>query len=255
MLLSACSAIALAALAASVAEAQDAAPSSGQVETQPTPSPPAPERNDERIVVIGNRAIIASLQDLEPEQVYDEDAVDSYAVSTLSELLDQIRSENGDDQASFLVNGVPVQDLGDVADLPVEAVAKIEALPRGAAQRIGGAAGQRAFNIVLKPSLESSTLTASRETATEGGWSNTRGEALFTSIKGQDRINVTLRAAQSGTLFESERDFTRGTRPFRIPRSVPSFLFRARRSTRRSTRCSAGRCLSSRCRAGTRCRR
>jgi hypothetical protein len=191
------------------AHAQERSPVSG--EGQPGPAqedaPPPPRSSDDQIVVIGNRAIIASLQDMEPEQVIDEDAVDSYAASTLGEIIDEVRSENGDDQASYLVNGVPVQDLGDIADLPVEAIAKIETLPRGAAQRIGGAAGQRAYNIVLKPALNNATLTASREAATEGGWRNDRGEALFTSIKGQDRVNVTLRGAQSGTLFESERDF------------------------------------------------
>jgi hypothetical protein len=201
----ACSALALLA-PLTIAAAQDAPAPQAQAASEPTPAPQAAS-GDEQIVVIGDRAIIASLRNLEPEQVIDEDAVDSYAVSTVSELLDQVRAENGDDQPSYLVNGVPVQDLGDVADLPVEAVAKIEALPRGAAQRIGGGAGQRAYNIVLKPSLDSATLTASRETATEGGWSNTRGEALFTSIKGPDRINIALRGAQSGTLFESERDF------------------------------------------------
>ncbi len=213
-LLSACAAIAITAAPGSSAVAQDA-PVVAQSSTplpDVSPAPPA-KPFDEQIIVIGNRAIIASLQDLEPEQVIDEDDANSYAVSTVGELLDEVRGENGDEQASYLVNGVPVQDISDIADFPVEAVAKIEALPRGAAQRIGGAAGQRAYNIVLKPSIDTATLTASREAATEGGWRNDRGEALFTSIKGQDRINVTLRAAQSGTLFESERDF--------IPRDEP----------------------------------
>jgi hypothetical protein len=208
LLMSACSIAALAAPSIAVAQAQDTPTAANQGQPAPPENgPPAPAPSDDQIVVIGNRAIIASLKDVGPEQVIDEDAVDSYAVSTLSELLDEVRSENGDDEASYLLNGVPVKDLGDVADLPVEAVARIETLPRGAAQRIGGGAGQRAYNIVLRPSLESATLTASRESATEGGWSNNRGEALFTSIKGQDRINVTLRGAQSGTLFEAERDF------------------------------------------------
>ena len=121
---------------------------------------PAPQRaqdsddNDEnRIVVIGDRTIIASLQDLPTEQTYDEDSIDSYAVSTVGELLDEVRSENGDAEPAILVNGQPVSDLDDIADLPVEAVSRIEALPRGAAQRVGGAAGQRAYNIVLRPSV------------------------------------------------------------------------------------------------------
>ncbi|WP_313802250.1 hypothetical protein [Sphingobium sp.] len=54
--------------------------------------------------------------------------------------------------------------------------------------------------------------------ATEGSWSNSKGEALLTYIKGQDRINLTIRGSQSANLFESERDFV--PRQEAIPYSV-----------------------------------
>lgn len=175
------------------------------------PSPPAqpepdPEIDESRIIVIGNRAIVASLQDIEPEQVYSEGDVASYAVSTIGELLDEIRSENGDEDPTILVNGQRVADLGGISDLPVEAIAGIEQLPRGAGQRVGGAAGQRAYNIVLRRSVQSVTGTASHELATEGDWGNTKAEMLLTYIQGQDRLNITLRGADSDPLFESDRD-------------------------------------------------
>ena len=181
---------------------------------QPTPAPTAPtaqdggERAPRDIIVVGNRAIIASLKDIPVEQTYDEDDVASYDVSTVGEVLDEIRGENGDDQPSLLVNGRPVTDPGDIADLPAEAIARVEALPRGAAQRIGGGPGQRAYNVVLKRDVKSATLTGSGEFATEGGWHNYKGEGLLTYVKGQDRVNLTVRGSDSGNLFESERDYT-----------------------------------------------
>lgn len=175
---------------------------------QPAPAPNSAEdaQDENRIVVIGNRAIVAPLQDLDPEQTYNEDDVASYAVSTVGELIEEIRNENGDDQPSVLVNGQPVRDLGDVADLPVEAIARIEQLPRGAGQRIGGGAGQRAYNIVLQSSVKSLTATVSQEAATEGHWGNSKGEGILTYIRGQDRLNLTLRGADSNALFEADRD-------------------------------------------------
>ncbi len=164
------------------------------------------ELTDENVIIVtGNRVIIASPQDIPVEQSYDEDFIASYAVSTVGELLDEIRAENGDRELSILVNGRPMVDAGDIAGLPVEALARIEALPRGAAQQIGGTAGQRAYNIILKPSVRSATFTGSEEFATEGGWTGTKGEALFTYIKGLDRLNLTIRGADSGSLFEAER--------------------------------------------------
>jgi iron complex outermembrane recepter protein len=188
-----------------------AASANAWAQEAPQSEPPAqpesePSANEDRIIVIGNRAIVASLQDVEPEQTYDEDAVASYAVSTVGELLDEIRDENGDQEPVVLVNGQPVSDLGDIADFPVEAIARIEQLPRGAAQRVGGAAGQRAYNVVLRPSVESATATLSREFATEGDWANSKGEVILTYVEGQDRLNLTFRGADSDPLFESERD-------------------------------------------------
>lgn len=167
--------------------------------------PPTSDRNT--IVVIGNRAIIVSLKDVPVESSYDEDAVASYGANSVGEVLDQVRQENGDEDPSFLVNGRPVRSPDDLASLPAEAITRIEVLPKGSATRVGGQPGQRAYNVVLRRSMKNVTLTASREEATEGGWSNTRGEAVFTYINGQDRLNLSVRGAQSSPLLESERDF------------------------------------------------
>ncbi|MET0373137.1 MAG: hypothetical protein ABW128_02640, partial [Rhizorhabdus sp.] len=193
-----------------VALGAGSATAAGAQEPQAAPQPePAgkPDPDEARqSVVIGNRAIIASLKDVEVERSYDADDVSSYDVSTVGEALDAIRAENGDEDPAILVNGQPVRDVGDIADLPAEAVQRIEALPRGAASRIGGAGSQRAYNIVLKPSVQSATVTLSREVATEGEWGESRGEALLTYVEKQDRVNVTFRGSRSDLLFEADRN-------------------------------------------------
>jgi hypothetical protein len=176
-------------------------------EAAPPEAPPA-DKDKPLIVVIGQRAIIAVLQDVEPEQTYDSDYVASYGASTIGEVLEELRVENGDEAPSLLVNGQPVKSLGDISDFPVEAVQRIEQLPRGAAQRIGGGASQRAYNIVLKPSVKSATATVSQLEATEGGWGQDKQEGLLTYIRERDRLNLTLRHSDSGFLLESERHLT-----------------------------------------------
>lgn len=213
VLVSACSIVALTLGSAFHAHAQE-------TETPaPQPSSPVSDEDSRRIVVIGNRTIVAALEDVEPEQTYDEDAVASYNVSTIGELLDEIRGENGDDQTEILVNGQPARDPADIADLPVEAIERIEQLPRGSAQRIGGGAGQRAYNVVLKRSVRSLTMTVSREAATEGAWGRSRAEALVTLIRDRDRINLTLRGADSDMLFEADRDIVPREERFPFSRS------------------------------------
>lgn len=201
-LLAASSALALMAVAPHPALAQANPPTT---ETDKPPPAKAPDSNV--IVVIGSRTIIASLKDIIVEDTYDEDAVGAFGVGSVGEVLDSIKLENGDDDPAILVNGRPISNPDEIANLPTEAISRIEVLPRGSATQIGGQPGQRAYNVVLRPSLRQATLTASLEEASEGGWRNSRGEMLFTAIKGQDRLSLTLRGAKSTSLLESERDF------------------------------------------------
>ena len=108
-------------------------------------------------------------------------------------MLDAIRAENGDEDPAILVNGRPVADAGDISDLPPEAIARIETLPRGAAQRVNGTAGQRAYNVVLKRQVRTAIVTASDEIATDGGWSN--GAATCSSPGSRARTAPTCRYA------------------------------------------------------------
>lgn len=202
-LLTASSLLAIAVSDTSAASAAGGADQPQQVETAQRLSAEPSEPN--QIVVIGNRAIVASLEDVPVEDTYDEDRVASYGVDSVGELLDTLRGENGDDEPTLLVNGRPVNDAGDISSFPVEAIRRVEALPRGSASRVGGLPGQRAYNIVLKTSLKSLTLTASGKTATEGGWHELRGDATATYIKGQDRLNLTARATGSDALLQSDR--------------------------------------------------
>lgn len=206
LLLFACSS--LATTYASSAAAQSSSRGDPGLPNSGTRVEPAKPVEDGQIIVIGAHTIIASLRDVPVERTYDDKRVASYAVSTVGELTSRIFGENGDDAPTILVNGVPVSSIGDIADFPVEAVQRIEALPRGAASRVGGQPGERAYNIVLKPRVRSTTLTASKQISTEGHASSYRGELLLTLVKGSDRVNVTFRSSDTDPLFEADRAVT-----------------------------------------------
>ncbi|MFM5950927.1 MAG: hypothetical protein ACKOPM_17135 [Novosphingobium sp.] len=170
--------------------------------------------NPREIVVYGGTTLTAALKDAKAEQSYDPDRVSSYGVSSVGELLDAITGENGDDEPQILINGQPTRSITDISDLPVEAVARIDQLPRGSAVAVGGKPGQRAYNVVLRSSLNQRTLTASYQVPTAGGWDNIRGDGQVTYIKGEDRINFSARGAWSGSLLESERGVIPATSDF-----------------------------------------
>jgi hypothetical protein len=89
------------------------------------------------IVVVGQCAIVATLQDLPVERTYSGDDIDAYGAGSVGEAIDDVAQDNGDDEPALPVNGEPVASADDIADYPAEVIERIELLPRGAADRIG----------------------------------------------------------------------------------------------------------------------
>ena len=158
------------------------------------------------IIVFGSRPQTSILQGLETDRVYDADRIASYAANSIEELLEALARENGDEAPAILVNGRPITNRTDISGYPPEAIEQIETLPRGAAARVGGAGGQRVYNIVLKSSVRTLTLTGGRQWATDGGIGLWRAEAQATLVRGLDRVNLSVRGNGNDELLESDRD-------------------------------------------------
>jgi iron complex outermembrane receptor protein len=141
-----------------------------------------------------------------PERSLDQDAIQSYGISTIDELVGEIEIELGESQDPIIyVNGQRLNDLSEIGALPVEALRNLQVLPRGSAVRAGGRAGQRVISITLKPTVRSATVTAAHKIATEGHWNAERGEAILTRVQGQTRANIALRVRDESSLLESDR--------------------------------------------------
>lgn len=146
-------------------------------------------------------------RDVQPERSLDRDAIDSYGLSTIDELLNELQVELGSDEdfPLILVNGERLNSIDEIGALPVEVLRGLVILPRGSAVRAGGTASQRVISLTLRPSVRSVTLTAATKIATEGDWHSDRGEIILTSIKGSTRANLALRTRRDQLLFESDR--------------------------------------------------
>lgn len=159
--------------------------------------------DQQTIVVTGIRDLLA---DVPPERSLDEDSIAGYGVDTVEDLIGEIGAEVGDDeQPIVLVNGERVENLDEIAGYPVEALTKLEVLPRGSGAPVGGSPRQRVYSLTLRNQMRSLAVSASWRAAIEGDWTARRGEAIFTRIQGPDRINVTFRIRDEDDLLESDR--------------------------------------------------
>lgn len=193
------------------------------VEETTAAAQPAPEdESPQDIFVTGQRL----LGDITPESQLDEQAIESYGVSTVEDLLGEVEAELGEDEEPLiLVNGERVTSLDEIGAYPVEVLRNLQVLPRGSAIRLGGTNGQRVITLTLQRTMRAATLTAAEKAATEGGWHAARGEALFTYLQGPTRANVGLRARDEGSLFESERNILQPAQgvPYSLEGNVVGF--------------------------------
>jgi hypothetical protein len=202
-------------------------------------SDPAQAPSGSQILVLGDRSIVEALRGVGIEREYGEREVGEYGASTVGEFVDEVRSELGDDEVIFLVDGEPVTGIDDVADFPAEAVERLEVLPAGSGQLIGREPNRRVYNVVLKNQLRSATLDSGYELATEGEWSEIRAETILSRIAGRERMNLTLRVRDSDALTEADRGIVQPapalvTRPADYYEPVDGGSFRTLRGAARN---------------------
>jgi hypothetical protein len=137
-----------------------------------------------------------------------------YGAGTIGELVSELAAENGENAPVVTVNGERVDDYGEVSALPVEAVERVDILPRGTGARVGASPRGRVINVVLRRELETVIADGNYRVATDGGFSATSGEVTATRIKGPNRLNVVLRVRDEDQLLESERGVVQPPRTF-----------------------------------------
>jgi iron complex outermembrane recepter protein len=162
------------------------------------------------IIIIG---IPDFLRDLVPDRTLDSEAVSSYGVDTVEDLINEISAEEGDEEPVILVNGERVESVEDIAFYPAEAVQRLDVLPRSAAARVGAPSGRRVYSLVLHRQVRQATFIVAPRFATAGKWSGARSEAILTRISGPNRLNVALRVRDEDRLLEGERGIIQPMQP------------------------------------------
>jgi hypothetical protein len=151
---------------------------------------------------------IRDLFGIPPERRLGTEDLAAYGLDSVADLLEEVAAENGEsvDEPIILVNGERTAGLGSVADLPPEALARIDVLPRGAGTKIGESATRRVYNIVLKRMVDTLAVQAAVRASTEWDAVARRGSATATHIRADRRINLALRLRDEDRLLEADRN-------------------------------------------------
>jgi iron complex outermembrane recepter protein len=161
------------------------------------------------IVVTGQVQRGAVTGDLKPELQLGPADIRARGVSNVTELLadlaPQLRSGQGDGQPVVLLEGKRISGFREVADLPAEAIARVDILPEEVALKYGYPSGQKVVNIVLRPRFRAFTVELSDRLATGGGGNQVLGKFDFLRIQKGGRFAVNLERESVDSILESQR--------------------------------------------------
>ncbi|MFA7586929.1 MAG: hypothetical protein WCY11_12160 [Novosphingobium sp.] len=164
-----------------------------------------------RDIVVFGRRDDGSIDGVSPQDELGEAEIGAYGLDNVGQVLDELAANvrNGDTPPVILINGYEASSLADVADLPAEALKKVQLLPPDTAVRFGHPKTRPVINVVLKTRFRQYTMLGEFGQATAGGGRRANGEFGWTTIAGADRNNITLKLHGADPLFEDERDIVR----------------------------------------------
>jgi hypothetical protein len=169
------------------------------------PTAPAPE-----ITVTAPRGLtvggIAPLLEFSPSEL------ESYGADTLRDLVDALkpltRSSRSDGAPVVLINGHLAGPV-EFANLPSDAVERVEVLAETVALQYGFSENQRVLNIVLREHYRAVPTRVSESGATEGGDRTTQVDASLVRLRSEARVTMLGSFQNNAKLLESDRGIDR----------------------------------------------
>ena len=183
------------------------------------PNIPIVEGDDgaEVVVVRAQRAVNSVQGDAVPETTLSPLDIRALGASNVTEILSSLGARagsgrgRGEGQPVVLLNGRRVSGFGEVANLPSEAILRVEVFPEATALLYGFAADQRVVNFILRPRFRALTLEASLGLSANGDRSEDNPEINFLRITDKDRLAANIEITKSNAVTEAQRDIIRTT--------------------------------------------
>jgi hypothetical protein len=182
------------ATAHTAADAQPAASSSTPPAAAATA--PAPDTEDEDIVVTGKPPRGSVIGDIPPVNVLTSRDVRATGATSFDELLEAIAPDIGAARGAgaarplVLLNGRRVSSYRELRDIPIEAVSRVDILPEEVALKYGYPPDQKVVNVVLQNRFVETVAQAAANKAAHDGYAGGGGD--LTRIKLTPKLRTTV---------------------------------------------------------------
>ena len=163
------------------------------------------------ILVSGQRPRGSVIGDIPAERTFDTFDIGAYGVGNVRELLDALAPQvssgrgRGDGGPVTLLNGRRVSSFAEIAEIPTEAIERMEVFPEETALDYGYRADQKVVNIITREKFNSQFGQLASSIPTEGGYDAETVQANHFAIRGNTRFSLGGDYSRTSALLESER--------------------------------------------------
>jgi hypothetical protein len=153
----------------------------------------------------------AAVGDIKPEIQLSPADIQSYGVSSVTELLAELAPETRSDrgrgasQPVILLNGRRISSFNEIQNIPTEALLRVDVLPEEVALKYGYTADQKVINFVLRRRFRAITGEARGGGATGGGQVEGQAEGDLLHLRNDDRLNIDLKYTGNSNITEADR--------------------------------------------------
>ncbi len=176
-----------------------------------TPAPTDEDDEPQEVVVTGKKLPGSVIGDIKPEETFTPAQIQSFGVSTITELLDELAPETRSDRGRggespvVLLNGHRISSFAEIRDIPTEAILRVEILPEEVSLKYGYTANQRVVNIVLRRRFRATTAEGTLSAPTEGGQIRGQAEGDLFHLRGDNRLNIDLKYTGNTDITDADR--------------------------------------------------
>lgn len=172
----------------------------------------------------------AVVGDIKPELQLSPSDIQSYGVSSVTELLNELAPQTRSDRGRgattpvVLLNGRRISSLNEIQNIPTEAILRVDILPEEVSLKYGYTADQRVVNFVLKRRFRAITGEIVGGQTTDGGDATGQAEVDQFQVRRDTRLNLDLKYQVAAGLTDADRNLSETTTgaPFDLAGNVVS---------------------------------
>jgi hypothetical protein len=164
-----------------------------------------------QVLILGDLERGAVLGDTAPLIELSAPQIESFGVSSVSELLTELAPETASSRGRTdappvpLLNGRRISSWAEIGDIPTEAIERVEVFPEDLALKYGYAADQKVVNFIVREHYRALSADGEGEVASEGGAVVARGHLDYIRLTEGGRLNLDLSFEQDNRLLERQR--------------------------------------------------